>query len=85
VLDVLCNRCERYDRLRNGTLLSKHGPALAVPTLRGIVAADCLRMIENRMHDVCGVHFPQLSRLVWWGKTGSARLLRPCRPLYVTL
>lgn len=64
-LDVACNRCERRGRLWTRTLLAKHGPALAVPVLRGIVAADCSRMIEGRMHDGCGVHFPQLARLVW--------------------
>ena len=65
ILDVACNRCERSGRLRIDALLAKHGPALPMPELRGIIAADCSRMIENRMHDVCGVHFPQLSRLVW--------------------
>ena len=38
---------------------------LPVPELRGLIAADCPRMIENRMHEVCRVHFPQLSTLVW--------------------
>ena len=65
VLDVACNRCDRRGRLRTNALLAKHGPALSVPALRGIIAADCARMIEGRMHDVCGVHFPQLSRLAW--------------------
>jgi hypothetical protein len=48
VLDVACNRCERRGRLRTGTLLARHGPALPVPALRGVLAADCPRLIENR-------------------------------------
>jgi hypothetical protein len=65
VLDVACNRCDRHGRLRTDALLAKHGATLPVPKLRVIIAADCSRMIENRMHDVCGAHFPQLSTLVW--------------------
>jgi hypothetical protein len=36
-----------------------------MPELRQIVAADCPRMIAGQMHDVYGVHFPDLSGLVW--------------------
>jgi hypothetical protein len=61
VLTVTCNRCDRTGRLRMDRLLADHGADLPVPTLRRIVAADCPRMIEGKMHDVCGVHFPDLS------------------------
>ena len=61
LLAVSCNRCERRGRLRLDDLLAAHGPDLPMPALRRIVAADCARMIEGKMHDVCGVHFPDLS------------------------
>jgi hypothetical protein len=31
--------------------------------LRRIVAADCAKMRAGHVHDVCGVHFPELSGL----------------------
>ena len=46
-LDVGCSRCDRTGRLRLDRLL----------------AADCPRLIADRMHDVCGWRFPQLSHL----------------------
>jgi len=48
---------------------SKHRAAadpawsLPMPMLRKHVAADCPRMLANLMHDPCGAHFPDLSRL----------------------
>ena len=33
------------------------------PELRPIIAADCPRMIAGHIHDVCGIHFPQMSKL----------------------
>jgi hypothetical protein len=45
-------------KLRIARLLAGHGPALPGPDLRRILAADCPRMIEGKMHDTCGVHFP---------------------------
>jgi len=63
VLEVSCNRCERRGRLATGRLLAEHGPALPLPDLGRIIAADCPRMQAAQVHDVCGVHFPGLSRL----------------------
>ena len=62
-LEVACNRCDRRGRLRIDSLVTAHGPALPLPELRRIVAADCAKMQTGHMHDVCGVHFPGLSRL----------------------
>ena len=58
LLEVSCNRCERRGRLSIARLLAEHGPEL-----RRIVAADCPRMIAGKVPHVCGVHFPQMSRL----------------------
>jgi hypothetical protein len=60
MLEVSCNRCGRRGRLRMDRLLADHGPALPIPELRRIVAADCDRMQAMKIHDVCGVHFPAL-------------------------
>jgi hypothetical protein len=57
---VACNRCARRGKLRTARLLSDFGPALPTPELRRILAADCPRMIEGKIHDVCGIHFPGL-------------------------
>jgi hypothetical protein len=36
---------------------------MPVPALCRIVAADCPRMVENKIHDMCGVCFPELPGL----------------------
>jgi hypothetical protein len=62
-VEVACNRCGRHGRLSLDRLIADHGAAMPVPALRRIVAADCARMVEGRVHDPCGVHFPDLSGL----------------------
>ena len=62
-LEVACNRCDRRGGLRIDSLVTEHGPALPIPELRRTVAADCAKMQAGHMHDVCGVHFAELSRL----------------------
>jgi hypothetical protein len=61
LLRVSCSRCDRSGRLRLDRLIAAHDAALPVPALRRIVAADCARVIENKMHDAYGVHFLELS------------------------
>lgn len=63
VLDVACNRCERRGRLRSERLVVQHGAYIPVPVLLRTIAADCPCMQAALLHDVCGVHLPQLSRL----------------------
>lgn len=62
-LDVGCSRCDRTGRLRLDRLTAEYGPDMPMPTLGRLLAADCPRLIADRMHDVCGWRFPQLSRL----------------------
>ncbi len=62
-LSVACNRCDRRGRLRIDRLLAEYGPALPIPELRRIVAADCPKMQTGQVHDVCGAHFPELPGL----------------------
>jgi hypothetical protein len=61
-LEVSCNRCDRRGRLRTDRLLAAHGPTMPIPTLRRIIAADCPKMQAEKIHDVCGIHFPDLSK-----------------------
>ena len=60
VMDIACNRCDRRGRLRIPRLLAEHGRDVPVPELRRILAGDCPKMIERKIHDVCGIHFPGL-------------------------
>src|ERR1700722_13079365 len=60
-LYAACNRCSRMNRYRTDRLLEKYGPDFPVPELRYIIAADCPRMIEGKIADPCGVHFPGLT------------------------
>ena len=55
MLNVACNRCDRRGRLRMDCLIAEYGPNLPLPELRRIIVADCIRMQEAKMHDVCGI------------------------------
>jgi hypothetical protein len=61
VLEVACNRCDRRGRLNVDRLIAERGPQFPVPELRQVIAADCPRMIEGKISDPCGVHFPGLA------------------------
>jgi hypothetical protein len=61
MIPVACNRCDRRGRLSTARLLAQHGAAFPGPELRRIIAADCPRMIEGKVADPCGVHFPGLA------------------------
>jgi hypothetical protein len=63
VLEVACNRCDRRGRQNTARLLAEHGAYMPVPVLLRTIAAGCPRMQAGQLHDVCGVHLPQLSRL----------------------
>ena len=59
-VEVCCNRCDRRGKLRTARLLAQYGLELPVPELRRVLAADCPKMVQGKLHDVCGVHFPGL-------------------------
>jgi hypothetical protein len=40
-------------------LIEQHGD-MRLPELRYILAADCPRVVADRVYDCCGVHYPQL-------------------------
>ena len=60
-LDIACGRCDRRRRLRLDRLLAQYGADLPMPNLGRLLAADCPRLIADRIHDVCGWRFPGLS------------------------
>ena len=70
-VEVACNRCDRRGKLHTARLLAQHGPAMPVPALLRLIAADCPRMQARRMHDVCGVNLPELSAVLTF-KVGSS-------------
>jgi hypothetical protein len=59
-------RAGRYSR---DTLIARHGPTFGVPTLLGILSADCPKRQSITVYDLCGVHCPELSAL-FLGRTG---------------
>ncbi len=63
MLEVDCRRCDRRGRLSIARLMAEHGPAMPMPELRQVVAADCPRLVAQAWHDVCGVRFPGLVEL----------------------
>ena len=50
--------------LRTDRLVGEYGGDIAIPAMLRLLAADCPRMRADKMHDVCGVHIPALSRLM---------------------
>jgi hypothetical protein len=50
----------RVGRTSTARLLVEHDPALPMPALRKIVAADCPRWAAVGIHDRCGVHLSGL-------------------------
>lgn len=62
-LEIGCSRCDRRGRLRLDRLLAEHGPDMPMPALGRLLAADCPRLLADRMPDVCGWRFPVLSKL----------------------
>jgi hypothetical protein len=60
MLDVACRKCERRSRYKVSGLVAKYGPELALPDLRGILAADCPRMTSGSIYERCGINFPHL-------------------------
>ena len=61
MLAVACNRCDRRGRLSTVRPIAEYGHPLPVPELREVIAADCPHMVEGKISDPCGVHFPGLA------------------------
>ena len=41
VLEVACSKCPRRGRYRITRLIDKHGPVMALTTLKDLLSADC--------------------------------------------
>ena len=63
LLEIACRRCERRGRLRVAKLIEQYGADIRLPELRYILAADCPRVVADKVYDRCGAHYPQLGRL----------------------
>ncbi len=63
-VEIACRRCDQRGVLRTDRLIAEHGPGIPVPALLRLLAADCPRMQADKMHDICAVHMPALSRLM---------------------
>ena len=71
MLEVSCNRCPRIGRLSTTRLLAEHGPAMPMPALRRLVAADCPRMGATQITEACGARFPGLPAVFISGSPSS--------------
>ncbi len=67
-LAVACSRCERAGRVSIARLLAQHGPDMPMTDLRRVLAVGCPRLCENRLTELCGVHYPDLARLMGVGR-----------------
>jgi hypothetical protein len=62
-LAVACTRCDRAGRYHMAKLIARHGPVFPVPELLRLLSADCPKRASVSAYDLCGAHFPELSRL----------------------
>jgi hypothetical protein len=63
LFEIVCNRCDRRDRLRTACLVAVHGAAVPMPDLLRVLSADCPRrqaMERSFIADVCSIHCPEL-------------------------
>jgi hypothetical protein len=44
-------------------LIARHGPVFSVAELLRLLSADCPKRASVSAYDLCGAHFPELSRL----------------------
>ena len=63
-VEIACRRCHRRGVLRTDRLVAEYGGSIPIPTEVHQLTADYLQMRADKMHDVCGVHMPSLSRLM---------------------
>ena len=59
VLRIECSKCGRAGRLNRDRLIAEHGPDIALPDLRHVLA-HCPR--RHDMGDPCAVVFPDLAQ-----------------------
>jgi hypothetical protein len=43
--------------------MAEHGPRMTMPSLLALLSADCPKCQTEKIHDVCGAHFPQLAAI----------------------
>lgn len=55
---LACTKCERRGQYRKATLIERYGSDANMVELRLILAADCPKVIANKIMDLCGVYYP---------------------------
>ena len=55
---LACTECDRRGQYRKSALIERFGPDFHMVALRLILAADCPKVIANRVMDLCGVIYP---------------------------
>jgi hypothetical protein len=53
-----CHKCSRAGQYRKASLIERYGPDKDITNQRLKVAADCPRLIANRILDLCGIYYP---------------------------
>jgi hypothetical protein len=59
MVELACDKCGRRGRLSKARLIEEHGPDIALPDLRTMIA-QCDR--AGSMSDPCGAYYVALSR-----------------------
>jgi hypothetical protein len=52
---LACEKCPRRGQYRKATLIERYGPDQSMVALRPVLAADCPKVIANKITDLCGV------------------------------
>jgi hypothetical protein len=71
VLNVACTLPARGGRYHLDSLIARHGPDFGIPLLLRNLSADCLKRESITVHDLCGIHCPDLARLFLMEGTGK--------------
>jgi hypothetical protein len=76
---LACRKCPRKGQYRKATLLDRYGADQNTVELRLILAADCPKVIANKITDLCGVIYSGKSEAEVTPKPvdWSAKLTRP--------
>jgi hypothetical protein len=62
VLELRCEKCDRYGRFRVAGLIERYGRDMGLPELRGILSADCPSRQSVSIYDQCQARFLDAER-----------------------
>ncbi len=64
LLTVACRKCDRRGRLSVARLLRDYGEHAHFADISDELTVDCPRRRETQLYEMCGVHWPDLSKLL---------------------